>query len=98
MNGDAELYIQSERFLNGVVIFLIKIFESLKFETYHAGVKCTIPSLSRNRITKLDCWSKLDEVLRYLNLMEIDTKKMLFMSIFIQWVQKLLANQFIVVK
>ena len=34
------------------------------------GIETYIPSLSKNRILKLDSWSKIDEVIRYLRLKE----------------------------
>lgn len=58
-----------------IVQYLIKIFEDLRFETYHFGIKCYISSLSRNRMTKLDSWSKVEEVVRYLSAMELNNKK-----------------------
>ena len=48
------LFIQSLEFICGIPNFLIKIFPSLKFETFHGGVKCFVSSLSANRMTKLD--------------------------------------------
>ena len=72
---DNVLFIQSKKFLNGVPLFLIKVSENLKFENYHAGARVYIPSLTKNRITILDSWSILDEILRYLNTLEIDNMK-----------------------
>ena len=68
------LFIQSLVFRNGVPNFLIKISPSLKYETFHLGVKCSVSSLSKNRITKLDKWSKLEEALRFLNSRDLDNK------------------------
>ena len=60
------LFIQSTDYIHGIPKFLLKIFPSLKFEAFHGGVRCTIASLSANRIIKLNSWSKLEEALRYL--------------------------------
>ena len=64
------LFIQSLEFICGIPNFLIKIFPSLKFETFHGGVKCFVSSLSANRMTKLDRWSRLHEAIRYLKFKE----------------------------
>ena len=74
---DNTIHIQSQKFLNGVPLFLVKIFDTLRFETFHAGVKCFVSSLTKNRITDLDSWSKIDEVIRYLHFLELDHKKSL---------------------
>ena len=56
-------------------MFLVKIYYNLRFETYHFGIKCYIPSLSKNYITVIDSWSRLDECLRFLTVKEMDDKK-----------------------
>ena len=66
------VHLQSELFSGGVPMFLIKIHENLRFETFHFGIKCYIPSLSKNYITVLDTWSKLEECIRYLRTKEMD--------------------------
>ena len=30
------------------------------------GIECTVKTLSKNRITKLDSWSRIEEAIRYL--------------------------------
>ena len=83
VNSDSNtLFVQSLEFCNGVPNFLIKISESLKFETFHLGVKCSVTSLSKNRITKLDKWSKLEEALRFLNSRDLDNKMMVYARTF----------------
>ena len=67
------LYLQSESF-DGIPYFALKICSELKYEAFHLGVKVYIPSLNRNRVSKLDTWSCLEEVLRYLSLRDIDHK------------------------
>ena len=47
----------------------------MNYKAYHAGVRCTVTSLVKNRIHKFNCWSQINEVLRYLNSLEKDTKK-----------------------
>ena len=62
--------VQSTIFVSGVPQFFIKIFNDFKFECYHVGVKCYIPSLSQNRIITLNRWSILDEAIKYLSSLE----------------------------
>ena len=73
VNDDA-LYLQSVSFSDGVPFFVIKVYNNLRYETFHLGVKVYVTSLSRNRVLKLDTWSRLEEALRFLNLREIDQK------------------------
>ena len=69
------LYVQSQQYLNGVPLFLVKIFKDLNFETYHCGIKCTISTLSKNRVMTVHAWSVFEKIIRYLKSMEIDNKK-----------------------
>ena len=75
--GSATFIIQSSEFQekSGIPHFLLKVKNDLSFEAYHAGIKCTIKSLSKNRVTVLDTLSKLQEAVRYLFCLEIDQKK-----------------------
>ena len=52
----------------------LKIYNNLRYETLNLGVKAYVTSLSRNRVSKLDTWSCLEEALRFLNLREVDQK------------------------
>ena len=61
-------------FSNGVPYFLFEIFDSLKFETFHLGVQCFVTTLLKNRICKIDKWSKFEEALRFLNSRKLDLK------------------------
>ena len=63
--ANSSLYIQSQQFFHGTLKFLVKILESLHSETFHCGVKCNITSLSKNYMTTLDSWLKLEECIRY---------------------------------
>ena len=38
----------------------------MTFEAYHLGVRIFVPTLTKNRITKLQSWSALEETIRYL--------------------------------
>ena len=68
------LYVQSHHYLNGKPLFLIKIFKNLNFETYHCGIKCTISTLSKNRVMTVHAWSIFEEITLYLKNMKIDCK------------------------
>ena len=72
--NDDGLYLQSTLFSDGIPVFLIKIYNDLRYETFHLGVKVYVTSLSRNRVSKLDTWSRLEEALRFLNIREVDQK------------------------
>ena len=65
---------QSTLFSDGIPVFLIKIYNDLRYETFHLGVKVYVTSLSRNRVSKLDTWSRLEEALRFINIKEVDQK------------------------
>ena len=66
---------QSSKFVDGIPIFMLRIYNNLHFETFHYGVKCYFSSLSKNHINTVDIWSKLEEIIRYLNSMAFDHKK-----------------------
>ena len=73
---DSVLFIHSLQFFNGIPLFVVNISESLRFETFHFGVKCYVSTLSKNYLTiVVDSWSKLEEIIRYVNSMEMDNKK-----------------------
>ena len=58
------LIVQSVEFCNGVPLLVVRICENLRFETFHYGIKCYV-----------DSWSKLEEIISYLNAIDIDHKK-----------------------
>ena len=75
------LFVQSLEFIcGGIPKYLIKIFPSLKFETFHGGVKCFVSSLTANRITKLDTWSRFEEAVRYLKFRENSRQQDFFLE------------------
>ena len=63
---DNTLHLQSQVCSNGVPCFLIKITDNLHFETYYYGAKNNIPTISKNRVSKINTCSILEEILRYL--------------------------------
>ena len=63
------------QFIHGTPMLLIKILENLHLETFHCGVKCYITSLSRNYLTTLNSWLKLEECIRFSCSMQVDNKK-----------------------
>ena len=44
-------------------------------QTYHCVIKCTISTLSKNRVMTVHAWSVFEEIIRYLKNVEIDNKK-----------------------
>ena len=59
---------QSQELLQGTGIFkfILKIKQDFSYEAYHSGHKCTIASLSQNRITPITRWSQIEETVRFL--------------------------------
>ena len=74
MDSDV-LNVQSKILLNGVPLFNVRISKDQSFENFHLGVRCTVSSLSKNKITTLKTWSGLEENIRFLNCLELDNKK-----------------------
>ena len=68
------IFLQSILYFNGVPAFLVKIYDNLKYETFHKGVKCYVKTLSSNHINALNSWSKLKEIVRYLHFLPSDHK------------------------
>ena len=71
---DDSLFIQSDDFSFGLPRFVVKVNENLKFSCFHLGVQISIPSLTKNKITILNFWSAIEEVIDYL-IQHIETKK-----------------------
>lgn len=69
------LVVQSQKFVKGVPLFVLRVSNDQTFENFHMGVRCTINTLARNRITTLKSWSAVQECIRFLNTLEIDHKK-----------------------
>ena len=67
---------------------MLRIYNNLHFEIFHYGVKCYISSLSKNHINTVDTWSKLEEIIRYLNSMAFDHKKNFLSQQFLAMVPK----------
>ena len=44
------LTVQSSKFVNSIPLFMLRIYNNLRFETFHIGVNCYISSLSKNFI------------------------------------------------
>ena len=66
--SEGVLYCQAKSFYgDGVARFLVAVNSDLSFEFHHYGVTVSITTLSKNKIFILDRWSKVNEVIRYLN-------------------------------
>ena len=44
---------------------MLKIKRDFSYKAYHSGIKCTIASLSQNRITHITRWSQIEETVRF---------------------------------
>lgn len=73
---------------------MLKIYNNLRFETFHYGVKCYISSLSKTRINTVDTWSKLEEIIRYLNSMAFDHKKNILSQQFLAMAPKMVGIKY----
>ena len=54
---------------------MLRIYPNLCFEIFYYWVKCYISSLFKSHINTVDTWSKLEEIIWYLNSMAFDHKK-----------------------
>ena len=68
----SEILLQSIDFADGTGIprFMVRINSDQTFQSFHYGVRCSIPSLVRNRITKIKHWTQLEEICRFLKVTE----------------------------
>ena len=64
--SSGEQWVLSNEYISGIPRFSFKIRPDLTYEAYRIGVKCTVTSLSRNRINKLSAWSRISEVVHFL--------------------------------
>ena len=65
------LWIVSQKFCSGVPEFSLNVKPDLSFSGFVMGAQCTITTLSKNRITKVNRWSKVDEAIRFLSTKEL---------------------------
>ena len=63
------IHLQSEDFISGVPKYIVKINNDLTYETFYAGVRCYITTLTSPplRVTKLTDWGHIIECIRYLD-------------------------------
>lgn len=81
VSGNA-LYIQSNELENntGIAKFVLCIFDDLTFNVYHAGVKISISSMVKNRIHRVNSWSQIAEMLRYLKCLDKNQKQLVLLE------------------
>ena len=48
------LTVQSSKVINGIPLFILRIYKNLEFQTFHYGDKPYINSLSKNHINTVD--------------------------------------------
>ena len=73
---------------------MLRIYKNLHFEIFHYEVKCYISSLSKNHINTVDTWSKLEEIIRYLNSMAFDHKKNILSQQFLAMTPKIVGIKY----
>ena len=73
---------------------MLRIYSNLHFETFYYGVKCYISSLSKNCINTVDTWSKLEEIIWYLNSMAFDQKKNILSRQFLAMAPKMVGIKY----
>ena len=66
--------IQSTTFVYGIPLYSIQINDNFKFESCSIGVRCFIPSLTRNSISMMDKFSVIEEAINYLSKAEENHK------------------------
>ena len=88
------LTVQSSKFVDGIHLFMLRIYNNLHFETFHYGVKCYISSLSKKRINTVDTWSKLEEIIQYLNSMALDHKNNILSQQFLTMAPKMVGIKY----
>ena len=59
-------WLQSNEFISGIPRFSINISQDFSYNAFHMGIKCTITTLARNRMYKLNTWSRIEEAVRFL--------------------------------
>ena len=72
-------YFNCSIFVDGIPLFMLRIHNKWCFETFHYGVKCYITSLLQNRT---NTWSKLEEIIQYLNSLAFYHKKISWVNNF----------------
>ena len=72
--SDSSIVIQSSNIKSGIPLFSLNWHSNFKFDCYHLGVRYVIPSLSQNKIVKMNRWSVLEEAINYLSRVETSHK------------------------
>ena len=88
------LTVQSSKFVDGILLFMLRIYNNLWFETFHYGFKCFISSLSKNYTNTVDTMSKLEEIIWYLNSMAFDLKKNILSQQFLAMASKIVGIKY----
>ena len=66
-----EQWIQSMNLVSGIPGFSLKIQKNQSYVAYCVGVECRVETLWKNRIRKLDAWSRIAEAIRFLKNREL---------------------------
>ena len=62
--------IQSSVHSEGDPKFILEIKQSLNFETFHMGIKVSVPYIVKNKIRILNSWSAIEEIVTQLSTFE----------------------------
>ena len=90
------LTVQSSKFVDGISLFMLRIYNNLCFETFHFGAKCYINRLSKNWMNTIDTLWKLEEIIRYLNSMAFDHKKISLVNNFLTMALKKYSSDIVI--
>ena len=88
------LTIQSWKFVGGIPLLMLRIYNNLYFEAFHSRVKCYASSQSKNHINTVDTWSKLEETIQYLNSMTFDQKENILSQQFLAMAPKMVGIKY----
>ena len=72
--SNGSVIIQSTTLNVGIPLFSIVLKNDFTFHCYHLGIKLFIPSLTTNKITKMNRWSVVEEAMSYLSSVEMTNK------------------------
>ena len=72
--SNSSIVIQSSNIKSGIPLFTLNRHNNFKFDCYRLGVRYFNPSLSQNKIVKMNRWSVLEEAFNYLSKVETSHK------------------------
>ena len=88
------LTVQSSKFVDSIPLFMLRIYNNLHFEIFCYGVRCYISNLFKKHKNTYDTWSKFKEIIRYLNSMAFDYKKIILSQQFLAMAPKMVGIKY----